>query len=332
MNNEKRIADLDLGDIVNKTLYIKEAEFRLRRDGRTIDGFLKISDNTGEIEAIYWDIPPSKVKQLEKMQLARIGGQVSRKRKNGELQINIKSITEARESLLKLEDFIPSTPFDITELMERIDVKVSSIKNRYLKDLLLSFFDDPDLRERFRIAPAAKKLHQAYRGGLAEHTLNVAEICEKICELYPQINRDFLISTALLHDIGKLEEYQLEGVIEHTDKGKLIGHIVMGAEMVDEKIKMIEGFPEDLAIMFKHTILSHHGKLEFGSPKLPSILPAVALYYADDADAKLNGLIGLKEQNKHLDKKWSEWVWWLERSFYLGEQDILDPNREELID
>ena len=332
MNNEKRIIDLNLGDKVNRIFYIKETEFRLRRDGRTIDGFLKISDGTGEIEAIYWDMPPSKVKQLEKMQFAQIDGQASRKRKDGELQINIKSITEGQKSLLQLEDFIPSTPFDIAELMEKIDGKISSIKNQYLRSLLLSFFQDPILRGIFRIAPAAKKLHQAYQGGLAEHTLNVAEICEKICELYPQINRDFLISTALLHDIGKLEEYQFEGVIEYTDKGKLIGHVVMGAEMVDAKIKMIKGFPEDLAIMFKHTILSHHGKLEFGSPKLPSILPAVALYYADDTDAKLNGLIGLKEQNKNIDKKWSEWVWWLERSFYLAEQDILDPNREELTD
>ncbi|MDD3539553.1 MAG: CRISPR-associated endonuclease Cas3'', partial [Atribacterota bacterium] len=177
--------------------------------------------------------------------------------------------------------------------------------------------------------PAAKKLHQAYKGGLAEHTVNVTQLCEVICHIYPQVNRDFLISAALLHDIGKVEEYKLDGVIEHTDKGKLIGHIIIGTEMINEKIKQIKDFPEDLAVMFKHAILSHHGKFEFGSPKLPSILPAIALFYADDTDAKMNGLICLKEQNKNIDKKWSEWVWWLERSIYLAEQSIMEDSNEQ---
>jgi 3'-5' exoribonuclease len=184
-------------------------------------------------------------------------------------------------------------------------------------------------REKFKKAPAAKKLHQAYIGGLAEHTINVANICEAICKIHPQVNRDFLISVALLHDIGKIEEYQLNGTIEYTDKGKLIGHIVIGTEMIQERIKQMIDFPDDLAIMIKHTILSHHGKFEFGSPKLPSILPAVALFYADDTDAKINGLINLKDQNKNIDRKWSEWVWWLERPIYLAEQNIMEESVKE---
>ncbi|MDD3655456.1 MAG: HD domain-containing protein [Atribacterota bacterium] len=324
MNNKKRIVDLDLGDVVKQVFYIKEAEFRLRRDGKTVDGFLRISDSSGEIEAIYWDISDKELSQIENMQFAQIAGQVIKKKSDGQIQMSIKSLESAPES--SLEDFIPATPLNVEELMQEIDHKISSIKHQYLKALLLSFFDDLILRGKFKKTPAAKKLHQAYKGGLAEHTVNVSRICETICQIYPQVNRDFLVSAALLHDIGKVEEYQLNGVIEYTDKGKLIGHIIMGTEMVEEKIKQIKDFPEDLAVMFKHTILSHHGKFEFGSPKLPSILPAIALFYADDTDAKINGLIGLKEQNKNVDKKWSDWVWWLDRSIYLAEQVIMEDS------
>ena len=324
MNNKKRIFDLGLGDIVKQVFYIKEAEFRLRRDGKTVDGFLRISDSSSEIEAIYWDISDKKLSQIENMQFAQIEGQVIKKKSDGQMQMSIKSLDPAPES--SLEDFIPATPLNVEELMQEIDHKISSMKHPYLKALLLSFFDDLILREKFKKTPAAKKLHQAYKGGLAEHTVNVSRICETICQIYPQVNRDFLVSAALLHDIGKVEEYQLNGVIEYTDKGKLIGHIIMGTEMVEEKIKQIKDFPEDLAVMFKHTILSHHGKFEFGSPKLPSILPAIALFYADDTDAKINGLISLKEQNKNVDKKWSDWVWWLDRSIYLAEHIIMEDS------
>lgn len=327
MNNKEKIIDLSLGDRIKQIFYIKEAEFKLRRDGKTVDGFLKIADSSGEIEAIYWDLAKKKLPEIEKMQFAQIEGQVIKKKSDGQLQISIKSLEQALPS--SLEDFIPSTTRDIGELMQKIDDKVSSIKNHYLKTLLLSFFNDPFFREKFKKAPAAKKLHQAYKGGLAEHTVNVTRLCEVICQIYPEVNRDFLISAALLHDIGKVEEYKLDGVIEYTDKGKLIGHIIIGTEMINEKIKQIKDFPEDLAVMFKHAILSHHGKFEFGSPKLPSILPAIALFYADDTDAKLNGLICLKEQNKNVDKKWSEWVWWLERSIYLAEQSIMEDSNDQ---
>lgn len=328
MENKQNLADLNLGNRIKGVFYIKEAEFRVRRNGETVDGFLKIADKSGEIEAIYWDISRNKLKDIEKLQFAKIEGQVIKKKNNGQLQMSIKSLKEAPE--ISPENFIPSTERDIDKLMLEIDHKIGSIKNQYLKALLVSFFDDMIFREKFKKSPAAKKLHQAYIGGLAEHTVNVANICETLCQIHPQVNRDFLICTALLHDIGKIEEYCFNGTIEYTDKGKLIGHIVIGTEMIQEKVQQISDFPEDLTMMIKHTILSHHGKFEFGSPKLPSILPAVALFYADDTDAKLNGLICLKEQNKNIDKKWSEWVWWLERSIYLAEQSIMKNSNDAI--
>lgn len=325
MYNIKKIIDLDLGDRVKQIFYLKEAEFRLRRDGITRDGFLKVSDNTGEVVAVFWNLSDQKISEIELMQFAFIEGQVVKKKSNGQIQINIRNIEQVNEASL-LEEMIPSTPLDIEQIMKEIDYKIISIKNPYLKKLLNSFFNDIILREKFKKAPAAKKLHQAYRGGLAEHTRNVSCICETLCQIYPQLNRDFLITAALLHDIGKIEEYHYNGIIDYTDKGRLIGHIVIGVEMIEDKIKQISDFPDDLTILLKHTILSHHGKLEFGSPKLPSILPAIALFYADDADAKINGMIGLREENKNSDKKWSDWIWWLERSIYLAEESILGKN------
>ena len=320
--NRKNLLGLSLGDSIKEIFYIKEAEFRLRRNGQTVDGFLKIIDKSAEMEAIYWDLSSKKIKEIEKMQFARIEGQVIKKKSNGQMQMSIKSIENAPDT--PGEEYIPSTERDINELMQEIDSKIDSINNRYLKELLVLFFEDMIFREKFKRAPAAKKLHQAYMGGLAEHTVNVSNICETICQIHSKVNRDFLLCTALLHDIGKVEEYRFNGTIEYTDKGKLIGHIVIGTDMIQEKIRKIPNFPDDLAMMIKHAILSHHGKFEFGSPKLPSILPAVALFYADDTDAKINGLICLKEENKNIDKKWSEWVWWLERSFYLAEQSIME--------
>jgi 3'-5' exoribonuclease len=326
LENKKSIVDLDLGDRIKGIFYLKEKEFRLRRNGETVDGFLKIADKSGEIEAIFWDVSSKKLKEIESMKFARIAGQVIKKKNNGQMQMSIKTLEETSE--ISAEDFIPSTDKDMEELMQAIDSKIASIKNYHLKGLLISFFDDMIFREKFKKAPAAKKLHQAYKGGLAEHTVNVANICEAICQIYPQVNRDFLITVALLHDIGKIEEYRFNGSIEYTDKGKLIGHIIIGTEMIQEKIQKIHDFPGDLAMMIKHTILSHHGKFEFGSPKLPSILPAIALFYADDTDAKINGMVRLKEQNENMDKKWSEWVWWLERSIYLAEQNIIKNSNE----
>jgi 3'-5' exoribonuclease len=134
---------------------------------------------------------------------------------------------------------------------------------------------------------------------------------------------------AILHDIGKIREYAYDKAMEHTDEGKLLGHITIGIEMIDQKIKSLDGFPKDLELMVKHTLLSHHGHFEFGSPRLPSILAAIALHYADEMDAKVSGFINIKAENKSFKEKWSKWVWWLERSIYLDEEAILKDKINE---
>ena len=315
------ITDLNLNTKINDVFALKDIEFRVRRDKKTIDMFFKIADKTGEIEAINWDISKEKVEELSEIEFARVQGYITKKKSNGTLQATVSSLIKTAP--LDYSDYLPQSEKNLDELMQKIFSKINSIENYHLKNLLKSFFDDQEFAEKFKRAPAAMKVHQPYIGGLAEHTVNIVAICEAICNIYKEINRDFLITMAILHDIGKIREYAYDKVIGHTDEGKLLGHIAISLEMIDKKVRSMDNFPKDLELMVKHTLLSHHGHFEFGSPKLPSILAAITLYYADEMEAKVSGFINVKEENKDFNEKWSKWVWWLERSIYLDEEAIL---------
>jgi len=317
------VADLNLNTRINDVFFLKDVEFKVRRDKKTIDMFFKIADKTGEIEAVNWDISNDKVEELGKIEFARVQGYITKKKSDGTLQATVSSLSKAAPLDLDYSDYLHQSKENLDELMQKIFSKINSIENYHLKNLLKSFFDDPEFAKKFKRAPAAMKVHQPYIGGLAEHTINVMNICESIGNIYKEINRDFLITMAILHDIGKIREYAYDKVIEHTDEGKLLGHIAISLEMINQKIKSLDNFPPDLELMLKHTLLSHHGHFEFGSPRLPSILAAIALYYADEMDAKVSGFINIKEENKDFKEKWSKWIWWLERSIYLDEEAIL---------
>jgi len=317
------VTDLNLNIRINDIFFLKDVEFRVRRDKKTVDMFFKIADKTGEIEAINWDVSTDRVEELGKIEFARVQGHITKKKSDGTLQATISSLIKTTPLDLDYSDYLLQSKENLDELMSKIFSKINSIENYHLKNLLKTFFDDQEFIEKFKKAPAATKVHQPYIGGLVEHTLNVVEICETICHIYQELNRDFLITMAILHDIGKIREYAYHKVIEHTDEGKLLGHIVISLEMIDWKIRSMDNFPKDLELMVKHTLLSHHGHFEFGSPKLPSILAAIALYYADEMDAKVSGFINIKAENKGFKEKWSKWIWWLERSIYLDEEAIL---------
>ena len=323
MVKKQMVTDLNLNTGINDIFFLKDIEFRVRRDKKAIDMFFKIGDKTGEIEAINWDISADKVEELGKIEFARIQGHITKKKIDGTLQATVSSIIKAAPLDLDYSDYLPHSKENLGELMHKIFSKINSVENYHLKNLLKSFFDDQEFAEKFKRTPAATKVHQPYIGGLLEHTLSVVTICEDIGNIYKEINRDFLITMAILHDIGKVREYAYDKIIEFTDEGKLLGHITLGLEMIDQKIKNIDGFPQDLELIVKHTLLSHHGHFEFGSPKLPSILAAIALHYADEMEAKISGFINIKEENKDFKEKWSKWIWWLERPVYLDEEIIL---------
>ncbi len=317
------VDNLSLNTKIDDIFIIKNVEFRVRRDKRTIDMFFKIADKTGEIEAINWDVSSDKVEELGKIEFARVQGQITKRKIDRTLQATVSSLIKTTPLNEDYSDYLPQSKENLDELMDNIFSKIDSIENYHLQNLLKSFFDDPEFVQKFKRAPAATKVHQPYLGGLLEHTVNVVDICETVGNIYKEMNRDFLITMAILHDIGKIREYAYDKAMEHTDEGKLLGHITIGIEMVDQKIKSLDSFPKDLELMAKHTLLSHHGHFEFGSPRLPSILAAIALHYADEMDAKVSGFINIKEENKDFKEKWSKWIWWLERSIYLDEKAIL---------
>ncbi len=323
MVKKQMVTDLNLNTGINDIFFLKDVEFRVRRDKKTVDMFFKIADKTGEIEAINWDVSTDRVEELGKIEFARVQGHITKKKSDGTLQATISSLIKIAPLDLDYSDYLPQSKENLDELISKIFSKINSIENYHLKNLLKTFFDDQEFVEKFKKAPAATKVHQPYLGGLLEHTCNLVRICDTICDIFKEINREFLITMALLHDIGKVREYTYDRVIEYTDEGKLLGHIAIGLEMIDQKIKSLDNFPPDLELMIKHTLLSHHGRFEFGSPKLPSILTAIALHYADEMDAKVSGFINIKAENKGFKEKWSKWVWWLERSIYLDEEAIL---------
>ena len=317
------VDNLSLNTKIDDIFIIKNVEFRVRRDKKTIDMFFKIADKTGEIEAINWDVSSDKVEELGKIEFARVQGQITKRKIDRTLQATVSSLIKTTPLNEDYSGYLPQSKENLDELMDNIFSKIDSIENYHLQNLLKSFFDDPEFAQKFKRAPAATKVHQPYLGGLLEHTVNVVDICETVGNIYKEMNRDFLITMAILHDIGKIREYAYDKAMEHTDEGKLLGHITIGIEMVDQKIKSLDSFPKDLELMAKHTLLSHHGHFEFGSPRLPSILAAIALHYADEMDAKVSGFINIKEENKDFKEKWSKWIWWLERSIYLDEKAIL---------
>ena len=323
------VTDLNLNTRINDIFILKNIEFRVRRDKKTIDMFFKIADKTGEIEAINWDISSDKVEELGKIEFARVQGQITRRKIDGTLQATVSSLVKTAPLDLDYSDYLPQSEENLDELMDKIFSMINSIENYHLQNLLKSFFDDPEFAKKFKKAPAATKVHQPYLGGLLEHTCNLVSICKTICDIYKEVDHDFLITMAMLHDIGKIREYAYKKTIEHTDEGRLLGHIAIGLEMIDQKIKSFDNFPPDLELMIKHTLLSHHGRFEFGSPKLPSILTAIALHYADEIEAKISGFINIKKENKNFNEKWSKWIWWLERSIYLDEEATLKNKMNE---
>lgn len=246
---------------------------------------LSLQDRTGTMDGKVWDLS-SGIDHFEAMDYIQVDGDVTSFQ--GALQLNIRRIRKAREGEYEPEDYLPVSPYDGKAMYQRLLGFVSSVKNEKLRALLESFFvNDAAFAAKFKAHSAAKSVHHSFVGGLLQHTLRVTELCDFYCKNYPLLNRDLLITGALCHDIGKVEELAPFPQNDYTDDGQLLGHIVIGYGMLRERVAQIPGFPARTASELYHLILSHHGELEFGSPKKPALIEAVALHYADNTDAKL---------------------------------------------
>ncbi|MFH2100195.1 MAG: HD domain-containing protein, partial [Pseudomonadota bacterium] len=221
---------------------------------------------------------------------------------------------------LDLSDFMPASPRDRGEMLDELKSLAATVTDPDLLELLDAFFSDPVFTEKFTSAPAAKMMHHAYLGGLLEHSLSVALLAEAAARHYPDLDRDLLVTGAVLHDIGKTTEFTWGASIDYSDPGRLLSHIVLGVQMLDEKIAGIPGFPEGRALLLRHMLISHHGSREFGSPEPGKTVEAVVLNLLDDLDAKVMGIRQFMEAQDP-DASWSAFHRTLERHFYLGSRE-----------
>lgn len=285
------IRDLREGDIIKNEIYLCKSKQVLTGKSSKDYVSLLLQDKTGTIDAKIWDFN-SEIEQYEAMDFVHIDAKVTSFQ--DALQLNISKIYKAREGEYYPEDFFPKTDKDIDEMYQRIKKYIGSIKDINLRFLVEEFFiKDTEFIKKFKEHSAAKSVHHSFMGGLLEHTLSVVNLCHYYAENYPIINGDLLICAALLHDIGKMDELSPFPRNDYTDEGQLLGHIFIGANKVAEKIKNMINFPEKLAGELIHCILAHHGELEYGSPKKPATIEAMALHFADNTDAKLQTMTEL---------------------------------------
>ncbi len=285
----KYIDGLKEGMRVSEVYLCKSKQIALTKTGKEY-GRLMLQDKTGMVDAKIWNLNSPGVRAFEAMDYVRVDGDVSVFM--GANQLNVERIRKADEGEYVPENYLPVSSKNIEEMYKSLLAVIATIKNPYLKKLVESYFvEDLAFAKAFRFHSAAKSVHHGFVGGLLEHTLSVAKMCGYFAEAYPVLNRDLLLTAAIFHDIGKMQELSAFPENDYTDDGQLLGHIVIGTEMVSDRIRKIPGFPGRLAAELKHCILAHHGELEYGSPKKPAILEALALNFADNADAKMETMI-----------------------------------------
>ena len=279
------IQELRDGSSVKDIYLCKKRVALVTKNGKNYES-LTLQDKTGVIDAKIWDPNSMGIGEFEELDYVDITGDVVSFQ--GHLQLNIRRARKCREGEYDPADYVPVSDKNIDDMMRAIGRYIDTVQNEYLSRLLKAFFvEDEDFISDFRQSSAAKSVHHGFVGGLAEHTLGVTNLCHFYCRNYPYLKRDLLIAVALLHDVGKTRELSKFPRNDYTEEGQFLGHIIIGLRMVDEKIAAIPGFPQLLADEVRHCILSHHGELEYGSPKKPAIVEALALHFADNTDAKL---------------------------------------------
>ncbi len=279
------------GDNVNDVYLIKHKQSAVTKNGKPYENVI-LQDKTGTMDAKIWDVSSMGIDDFDVLDYCMVGGSVTSF--NGQLQVNIKRIRKVSEGEYDPADYLPVSSYNIDEMYDELLGYIKSLKSEHLKKLCEAFFvDDQDFAALFKKSSAAKSVHHGFVGGLLEHTLSVVKLCDFYTKRYTLLNRDLLLSAAMLHDIAKTKELSAFPQNDYTDDGQLLGHIVMGCEMVGEKIKEIPDFPHKVEAELKHCILAHHGEYEFGSPKKPALMEAVALNFADNTDAKMETLTEL---------------------------------------
>ncbi len=311
-----------------KTFFVLDSsDMRKTRDQRSFLA-LNLSDKSGQIKGYIWDDPEEKAEDLRGVSYVYVEGKT--KPHNGTLILSIEEIRSAREEEIVTADFLEVVPGGVDLWMNSLHEKIETIEDMNCRLILDSLFSDQKFLEDFRIAPAAMTVHHNYVGGLVEHSVNTMSHAAYMSDKYPALlDRDLLLTGSLLHDIGKTRELTSGITRSYTTEGKLLGHISLGVMILDEKLRLMKRFPEDLGLLLTHMILSHHGSLEFGSPVKPATPEAVALHHIENTDAKMNHLFcHLKDSDP--EGAWSSYDKYLASEIYQRKpkKEIADRLRE----
>ncbi|MEO6120351.1 MAG: OB-fold nucleic acid binding domain-containing protein [Terriglobales bacterium] len=264
---------------------------------------LTLADRTGQIEAKMWDGVPEAINVFEQDDFIKVRGLLNKY--NGRFQLTIHKIRSMDAGEVDYADYLPKTAKNIDELWGTVAGYVQGFQNPHLKALIQAFMDDPEIERAYKNAPAAKTLHHAFIGGLLDHVVSLFRSCDLMSRNYPDIDRDLLMAGVFLHDIGKIHELTYARSFSYTTSGQLLGHMIIELEMLHAKLAALPGFPAELKILLEHLIISHHGKYEFGSPKLPMFPEALMLHYLDDLDSKMEAMRAHFQRDESLESEWT---------------------------
>ncbi|MBN1163317.1 MAG: HD domain-containing protein [Candidatus Krumholzibacteriota bacterium] len=305
-----------IGDTVERVMVVAK---KVRRDftgGKFL--LFQFSDREGVLKGVYWDPSFEAETKIKVDDIVRVKGEIQDYQ--GSMQLKVNWIEKLDENEYNPAVFLPVTSRDTDQIYDDILKMIASVNNEHIRALLQTIYGTESFRKDFLTAPAAKGWHHSYIGGLAEHVYDMATIANDIAEVYREADRDLLLAGVLLHDIGKLEELSVTNHIHYSDRGRLLGHICLGVEFLDEYLRGLNDFPPELETVLKHLILSHHGKLEHGSPVVPMTIEALLLNYIDNLDAQIRGALMELEKGGPHESSWTNYVKLLDRFIYRGQE------------
>ncbi len=278
------VKDLAADQVITGFFLVQEKEVRNTNTGKPYLR-MELGDRSGSVEARMWEQFEACAKTVNRDDFVKVQARVEIYRNKP--QLSLQQFRLAKPEEIDLADFLAHTPFDVEEMYRQLLSDAEGIKNPWLQKLVLKILRNPEIEARYKRAPAAKVMHHAYLGGLLEHVVGLCGLAKLVALHYPELDVDLLLTAAMLHDVGKLDELCYERSVSYTTEGQLLGHIVMELETVANAMEEIDGFPAKLKAVVQHILISHHGQYEFGSPKLPMIREALVFHYLDDMDSKV---------------------------------------------
>jgi 3'-5' exoribonuclease len=314
------VQELADGEAIDEVYLVIEKQLRANKNGNLYIQ-LELRDRTGTIGARLWNAGENLFRTFEEGDFLRTKGKVQLFQ--GSLQMILNQIERMPVEKVELPDFLPQTEKDVSMLLERLRGYLLRLGNPHLRALAECFLMDEDFVRDFCRVPAGVRNHHAYLGGLLEHVVNLLDAADRLAPVYPELDRDLLLAGIFLHDVGKVRELSYGTVFSYTDEGQLIGHLIIGVEMLNDKAARVpdltgEPFPHELMLRLKHMILSHHGTYEFGSPRLPMTPEAIALHYLDNLDAKVHSFTRDIREDRNQGSAWTPYNQGLQRRLFKG--------------